>query len=126
MTHLKESKVGLHPALGLIGGQDVSPPPANHLLQEGQSHIDYDGPNERTLFASWWGQFVFKRAILCCVWAQGYGWAFDDHVFFSCRVMLCLVFGFVLDGESFVLYGDVHGSQEHGEAQDCLKMSFFW
>lgn len=56
--------------------------------------------------------------------------AMDGHstimFFFSCRVVLCLVFGFVLDGESFVLlYGDVHGSQEHGEAQDCLKMSFF-
>jgi len=24
-----------------------------------------------------------------------------------------------------VLNGDVHGSQEHGEAQDCLKV-FFW
>jgi len=63
---------------------------------------------------------------LCCVWAQGYGWAFDDHVFFFLSCCVVFGFGFVLDGESFVLlYGDVHGSQEHGEAQDCLKMSFF-
>jgi hypothetical protein len=56
--------------------------------------------------------------------AEGQGIRQSCFLFLWCVVLFCFWVRLV-DGESFVLDGDVHGSQEHGEAQDCLKVFFF-